>query len=71
MGSTGALTTTWNAAIGGTLQTGGNANVRLAGGQNALYFSTVAGTRQWYSGVISTGVYYIARSDVVGGAPDH
>ena len=37
-GITGALTTTGNATIGGTLQTGGNANVSVASGQNALYF---------------------------------
>lgn len=58
-GVTGALNVSGGANFGSAVTAGGNFNVSVASGQNALYFSTVAGVRQWYSGCISTGVYFI------------
>jgi hypothetical protein len=64
---TGGLVVNGGLTVGGAVTMGGNANVSVAAGQNALHFSTVAGTRQWYSGCISTGAFLIT-DQTAGGA---
>lgn len=58
-GVTGALNVSAAGTFGTTVTAGGNYFCNVAAGQNALYFSTVAGARQWYAGAISNGAYFI------------
>ena len=45
--------------VNSTLVSSVNIQCNVAAGQNALYWSNVAGVRQWYAGCISNGSYYI------------
>ena len=62
----GTLTVAGVSTLNNTLQVNGaalstvNFQCNVPGGQNALYWSNVAGVRQWYSGCISTGAFWIA-----------